>query len=92
MSAYRLRVLNSKFNFNRIQEPRYLTVRGFFIVERKSMSDINYDKLNDTIVKQAYSYAGLTTAQVADLYRAKIDRAKALLEARSVGYRKVDNK
>ena len=56
------------------------------------MSDINYDKLNDTIVKQAYSYAGLTAAQVADLYRAKIDRAKALLEARSVGYGKVDNK
>ena len=56
------------------------------------MSDINYDKLNDTIVKQAYSYTGLTTAQVADLYRAKIDRAKALLEARSVGYGKVDNK
>jgi hypothetical protein len=56
------------------------------------MSDINYDKLSDTIVKQAYSYAGLTTAQVADLYRAKIDRAKALLEARSAIYRKVDNK
>jgi hypothetical protein len=48
------------------------------------MSDINYDKLNDTIVKQAYSYAGLTTAQVAELYQAKIDRAKALLEARAV--------
>ena len=48
------------------------------------MSDINYDKLNDTIVKQAYSYAGLTTAQVAELYQAKIDRAKALLEARVV--------
>jgi hypothetical protein len=56
------------------------------------MSDINYDRLNDTIVKQAYSYTGLTAAQVADLYRAKIDRAKALLEARSVGYSKVDTK
>jgi hypothetical protein len=56
------------------------------------MSDTNYDRLNDTIVKQAYSYTGLTQSQVADLYRAKIDRAKALLEARSVGYGKVDNK
>jgi len=56
------------------------------------MSDINYDRLNDTIVKQAYSYAGLTRDQVADLYRAKIDRAKALLEARSIGYGKVDTK
>lgn len=56
------------------------------------MSDINYDQLNDTIVKQAYSYTGLTQSQVADLYRAKIDRARALLEARSAGYRKVDNK
>ena len=46
------------------------------------MSDINYDKLNDTIVRQAYSYAGLTTAQVAELYTAKIARAQALLEAR----------
>ena len=56
------------------------------------MSDINYDRLNDTIVKQAYSYTGLTQSQVADLYRAKIDRAKALLEARSIGYGKVDTK
>ena len=46
------------------------------------MSNINYDKLNDKIVKQAYRYAGLTKDQVAALYKAKIDRAKALLEAR----------
>jgi hypothetical protein len=56
------------------------------------MSDINYDRPNDKIVEQAYSYTGLTAAQVADLYRAKIDRARALLEARSIGYGKVDTK
>jgi hypothetical protein len=56
------------------------------------MSDTNYDQFDDTIVEQAYSYTGLTRDQVADLYRAKIDRAKALLEARSIGYSKVDNK
>jgi hypothetical protein len=56
------------------------------------MSNTNYDQLNDTIVEQAYSYTGLTRDQVADLYQAKIDRAKALLEARSIGYSKVDNK
>ncbi len=56
------------------------------------MSDTNYDQFDDTIVEQAYSYTGLTRDQVADLYRAKIDRAKALLEARSVGYSKVDTK
>ena len=56
------------------------------------MSNTNYDQSDDTIVEQANSYAGLTRDQVADLYRAKIDRARALLEARSVGYGKVDTK
>lgn len=46
------------------------------------MSNIDYNKLNDTIVRQAYKHSGLTAAQVAELYEAKIERAKALLEAR----------
>ena len=46
------------------------------------MSNIDYTKLNNKIVKQAYKHAGLTSDQVAELYNAKIARAQALLEAR----------
>ena len=56
------------------------------------MSDINYNKLNDKIVEQAYRYSGLTADQVAALYAAKVERARALLEARTAIYRKVDSK
>ena len=54
------------------------------------MSNINYEKLNDTIVEQSYRYSGLTAEQVAALYQAKVERARALLEARTAVYRKVD--
>jgi hypothetical protein len=55
------------------------------------MSNINYDKLNDTIVNQAYRYAGLTKDQVAALYEAKIARAQALLEAREQVYHQLED-
>jgi hypothetical protein len=55
------------------------------------MSDINYEKLNDKIVEQAYRYSGLTADQVADLYTAKVARAQAMLAARSQVYRHVED-
>ena len=48
------------------------------------MSNINYTKLNDKIVEQAYKHSGLTADQVAALYTAKLERAKALLAARLI--------
>ena len=46
--------------------------------------DIDYSKLNDRIVKQAYdaSTAFLTDAQVQKLFQNKIDRARVMLNAR----------
>ena len=46
--------------------------------------DIDYSKLNDRIVKQAYdaSTAFLTDAQVQKLFQNKIDRARVMLTAR----------
>ena len=65
---------------------------GAFLFEKgESMSNINYDKLNDTIVNQAYRYAGLTKDQVAALYEAKIARAQALLEAREQVYHQLED-
>ena len=55
------------------------------------MSNINYDKLNDKIVEQAYRYAGLTADQVAALYEAKVARAQALYQARSQVYHHIDD-
>jgi hypothetical protein len=54
------------------------------------MSNIEYTKLNDKIVKQAYTHSGLTADQVAALYEAKVERAQAMLEAR-VLYTKAKN-
>lgn len=45
---------------------------------------IDYTKLNDRIVKQAYdvSSAFLTESQVRKLFQNKIDRAAAMIQAR----------
>ena len=50
--------------------------------ERNEMS-IDYTKLNDRIVKQAYdvSTAFLTESQVRKLFQNKIDRAAAMIRA-----------
>jgi hypothetical protein len=55
------------------------------------MSNIDYNKLNDTIVKQAYKHSGLTAEQVAALYEAKVERARALLAARTQVYHQIEN-
>jgi hypothetical protein len=54
----------------------------FYLEERKKMS-IDYEKLNDQIVKQAYdaSSAFLTEAQRQRLFQNKIDRAAAMIRA-----------
>ena len=46
--------------------------------------DIDYSKLNDRIVKQAYdaSEAFLTEAQLQKLFQNKIERAQKMIEAR----------
>ena len=43
---------------------------------------IDYTKLNDKIVRQAYAFSGLTPKDLEDLYRAKTARAEALIKAR----------
>ena len=54
--------------------------------------EIDYTKLNDRIVKQAYSAtsAFLTEAQKQKLFQNKIDRAQAMIEARASVYHKTD--
>ena len=90
MPAYGRGVLNSNIILITNLRALVLTYWGFFIVERRKMSNINYEKLNDKIVEQSYRYSGLTADQVAALYEAKVERARALLEARTAVYRKVD--
>jgi len=55
------------------------------------MSNIDYDKLNDKIVEQAYRYSGLTADQVAALYEAKVARAKALYQALSQVHHQIED-
>jgi hypothetical protein len=45
------------------------------------MKEIDYKKLNDQIVKQAYDVFILTNEQLQELYKGKVERAKAQLEA-----------
>jgi hypothetical protein len=65
--------------------------RVFYLEERKKM-DIDYTKLNDRIVKQAYdaTTAFLTEAQKQKLFQNKIDRAAAMIQARASVYFKTD--
>jgi hypothetical protein len=54
--------------------------------------DIDYTKLNDRIVKQAWnaSTAFLTEAQKQKLFQNKINRAEQMIQARSAVYYKTD--
>ena len=54
--------------------------------------NIDYTKLNDQIVKQAYNAtsAFLTEAQKQKLFQNKIDRAQQMIEARSTVYYQTD--
>ena len=55
--------------------------------------DIDYSKLNDRIVKQAYdaTTAVLTKAQVQKLFQNKIDRARQMIEARGAVYHQIED-
>jgi hypothetical protein len=55
--------------------------------------DIDYTKLNDRIVKQAYdaSDAFLTQAQLQKLFQNKIDRAQKMIEARDTIYHQIED-
>jgi hypothetical protein len=54
--------------------------------------DIDYTKLNDQIVKQAWnaSRAFLTEAQKQKLFQNKIDRAEQMIQARASVYYRTD--
>ena len=54
--------------------------------------DIDYTKLNDQIVKQAYNAtsAFLTEAQKQKLFQNKIDRAEQMIRARAAVYYQTD--
>lgn len=46
-------------------------------------NNINYSKLNDRIVTQAYTASGIEPADLNEIYQAKVERARAMIEARS---------
>jgi hypothetical protein len=54
--------------------------------------DINYTKLNDRIVKQAYELTNLvlTNEMKVRLFQNKIDRAEQMIRARAAVYYKTD--
>jgi len=76
--------LNNSIKLIFIQKPRNSTLRGFLFRTKEKM-DIDYTKLNDRIVKQAWnaSTAFLTEAQKQRLFQNKIDRAAVMLKARA---------
>jgi hypothetical protein len=55
--------------------------------------EIDYTKLNDRIVKQAYnaSTGFLTEAQKQKLFQNKIDRAQAMIAARATVYYQIED-
>ena len=55
--------------------------------------DIDYTKLNDRIVKQAWnaSTAFLTEAQKQKLFQNKIDRAEQMIQARDTVYYQIED-
>ena len=56
---------------------------GVFYLEQRKKMTIDYEKLNDQIVKQAYDASStfLTEAQRQRLFQNKIDRAAAMIRA-----------
>jgi hypothetical protein len=79
----RFGVANSIKYHTTIFETPDLNTPGFFILREKEKMSIDYTKLNDAIVKQAWNYktAFLTKAQVKQLFQTKIDRATAMIRA-----------
>lgn len=55
------------------------------------MKKIDYTKLNERIVAQAYTSSGLTPKQVTELYAAKVARAEALVKARTETYIQIED-
>ena len=55
--------------------------------------NIDYTKLNERIVEQAYNNAGgvLTEAQKKQLFQNKIERARQMLEARGTVYHLIED-
>jgi len=78
----RFRALNSIRYYTIFKSPGINTPGLFTLQERKKMS-IDYEKLNDQIVKQAWDHTSvfLNEAQKQRLFQNKIDRAAAMIRA-----------
>jgi hypothetical protein len=81
-----------KIKFGATNNVKYYTVfkgpgtndsGAFYLKKEKRSMSIDYTKLNDQVVKQAYdaSSAFLTEAQKQRLFQNKIDRAAAMIRA-----------
>jgi flagellar capping protein FliD len=81
-----------KKEFRALNSTKYHTIfkdpgtkhSGVFYFKRKGKMSIDYKKLNDQIVKQAYDHtsAFLSEDQKQKLFQNKIDRAVAMIESR----------
>ena len=89
-----------KKEFRATNNAKYYTVfkdpgtkhSGVFTLKGKKKMSIDYSKLNDQVVKQAYdaTSAFLTEAQRQKLFQNKIDRAEKMIQARAAVYYKTD--
>jgi hypothetical protein len=63
-----------------------------FLFREKEMMKIDYVKLNDRVVRQAYEITNLvlTDDMKVRLFQNKIDRAKQMIEARAAVYYQTD--
>jgi hypothetical protein len=79
----KFRALNSIKYYIIFKNPGTKHSGVFYFKEKKKKMSIDYTKLNDRIVKQAYdvSSAFLTESQKQRLFQNKIDRAAAMIRA-----------
>ena len=70
---------NTQVNTTNFKDPRIKTL-GFFVFNKGKMRQIDYAKLNERVVEQAYE-AVLTKEQLQKLIQDKFDRAKVYHES-----------
>ena len=70
---------NTQVNTTNFKDPRIKTL-GFFVFNKGKMEQIDYTKLNERVIEQAYE-AVLTKEQLQKLIQDKFDRAKVYHES-----------
>lgn len=84
-------VANNSINQHIVFKTPELTTPGF-LFRAKEIMKIDYEKLNDRVVQQAYEVSNLvlTNDMKVRLFQNKIDRAEQMIRARAAVYYQTD--